>query len=165
MVVRIKKVKGNSAVLQAVGSTPDKIKESRDSLKAYCNKEGLPILHTIDFCTNSFYLDDFDSDGGNNEGEEIPLEEIASAERSRILECLDRGDQIAHVVTEHFNNLFGKVATSLWFLEQLEVRGVKVHCLDLIEIGCDIYSPEGRMVLICLLGVYENFEKLFIKER
>lgn len=162
---RIKTVKGNSAVLQAVGSTPAKIKEARDSLKAYCDKEGLPILHTIDFCTNSFYLDDFDSEDVNNEGEEIPLDEIASAERSRILECLERGDQIAHVVTEHFNNLFGKVPESLWFLEQLEVRGVKVHCLDLIESECDIYSPEGRMILTLLLGVYENFEKLFSKER
>jgi DNA invertase Pin-like site-specific DNA recombinase len=161
----VKKVKGNAAILQAVGSTPAKIKESREALKAYCDKEGLPILHTIDFCTNSFYLDDFDSDGGNNKGEEIPLEEMAKAERSRILECLDRGDQIAHVVTQHFNNLFDNVLNSLVFLDQLEVRGVKVHCLDLIEGGCNIYSPEGRMVLTCLLGMYENFEKLFTKER
>lgn len=162
---RVKKVKGNFAVLQAVGSTPDKIKESKDSLKAYCDKEGLPILHTIDFCTNSFYLDDFESEGVNNEGEEIPLDEIAAAERSRILECLDRGDQIAHVVTQHFNNLFDNVLNSLVFLDRLEVRGVKVHCLDLIEGGCDIYSPEGRLVFTCLLGMYENFEKLFTKER
>jgi hypothetical protein len=51
-VARIKKVKGNAAVLQAVGSTPAKIKESRGSLKAYCDREGLSILHTIDFCTH-----------------------------------------------------------------------------------------------------------------
>jgi hypothetical protein len=43
----VKKVKGNAAILQAVGSTPAKIKESRGSLKAYCDREGLSILHTI----------------------------------------------------------------------------------------------------------------------
>lgn len=154
---KITKVNSNDAILHVVGRDPKRFKEVENELTQYCEDKDIPVLYSLEAYTSSLYLEY----GEGEEEDDIEIDSIAYMDRDHILSCLEKGEQFAHVICHKFNNLFDDPFVALSYIQEWERWGVKVHCLDLIEKGVDIYTPEGKHIFINLLNVYSMFSDFF----